>query len=446
MTLRNKLIKNFGANAYGQIVTTLIQLVSVPLYLKYWGVHIYGEWLILSSIPAYLALSDIGFASVAANDMTMKMAAKDLKGALCSYQSVWVLITLISFVFCVVCLITIELYSTVDLLNIKYINEEDVKIVLSFLVVYTLLGLQVNIVSSVFRAVGQYAVGAFAGNTARLAEWLVALLMLINGGGIVSVVITMFVIKSVSCFAMFLYARKIEKNLNIGIKYASLKEIGRLWKSAVAFMSFPLGLALGLQGTVLVIGATIGATAVVVYSTYRTLTRLLVQCVTLINQSVWPELSRAYGQKNIKLVIQIFRKVSSVCISVGLVAVGVLSVIGGGIIQIWTNHHFESNQTLLAVMLLGAFINICWQPSWVVLMAINRHSVISIYFVVETLVGLILSYFIASYFGIIGIATVLTLLEVPMAYLAIDKVLGVLNDSWTVYIKKTCGFSMFVSD
>ncbi|MEI8158789.1 MAG: hypothetical protein WCH60_18160 [Burkholderiales bacterium] len=64
-SLKVKLLRNLGANPYGQLITIAIQLVSVPLYLHYWGVALYGEWLILSAIPAYLALSDIGFVSVA---------------------------------------------------------------------------------------------------------------------------------------------------------------------------------------------------------------------------------------------------------------------------------------------------------------------------------------------------------------------------------------------
>src|SRR5438128_6286169 len=91
--LKSRLFKSIGANAYGQLVSVGIQLISVPIFLHYWGVELYGEWLILSAIPAYLSLSDIGFASVAGNDMTMRMAKGDQHGALEVYQSIWLLIS-----------------------------------------------------------------------------------------------------------------------------------------------------------------------------------------------------------------------------------------------------------------------------------------------------------------------------------------------------------------
>ena len=72
--VRARVIRNLGANGVSQIVNIIVQLCSVPLFLRFWGVTLYGEWLTLSAIPAYLAMSDLGFASVAANDMTMRVA------------------------------------------------------------------------------------------------------------------------------------------------------------------------------------------------------------------------------------------------------------------------------------------------------------------------------------------------------------------------------------
>ncbi|HBQ8586930.1 TPA: hypothetical protein L9B03_005523, partial [Klebsiella pneumoniae] len=86
--LKNRLIKGVGANAYGQAITVLIQLVSVPFFIQHWGISIYGEWLILSALPAYLSMSDFGLGAVAGNSMVIKMAQNDKAGALAIYRSV----------------------------------------------------------------------------------------------------------------------------------------------------------------------------------------------------------------------------------------------------------------------------------------------------------------------------------------------------------------------
>lgn len=77
----------FGANLYSQIVTVIVQLVGVPILLYSWGAQLYGEWLILSAIPAYLSMSDLGFSQSAGNDMTARVARNDRDGALSVFQS-----------------------------------------------------------------------------------------------------------------------------------------------------------------------------------------------------------------------------------------------------------------------------------------------------------------------------------------------------------------------
>jgi O-antigen/teichoic acid export membrane protein len=78
--MRKKVLAAFQANATTQIVNIAVQLLGFPIFLRFWGpeIEMYGEWLMLSTIPAYLSLADFGFASVAANDMSMHRARNDL--------------------------------------------------------------------------------------------------------------------------------------------------------------------------------------------------------------------------------------------------------------------------------------------------------------------------------------------------------------------------------
>ena len=94
--IRGRLIRGLSATALGPIVTALVQVVSVPLLLHAWGTARYGDWLLLSAIPSYLTLSDLGFGDASGSDMSVRVAANDKSGALETFQSSWVLITSIS--------------------------------------------------------------------------------------------------------------------------------------------------------------------------------------------------------------------------------------------------------------------------------------------------------------------------------------------------------------
>ena len=72
-----RIISGFGANAFGQTVSIVIQLFSLPLFLYYWDTSTYGAWLILSAVPAYLTMADVGMVNAAGNKMTMALGRSD---------------------------------------------------------------------------------------------------------------------------------------------------------------------------------------------------------------------------------------------------------------------------------------------------------------------------------------------------------------------------------
>src|SRR4029077_1734002 len=91
--VRARLVRGLSATALSPIVTAVIQLSTVPCLLHFWGAAKYGDWLILSAIPSYLSLSDLGFGDASGSDMTMRVAAGDRHGAIETFQSSWFLLT-----------------------------------------------------------------------------------------------------------------------------------------------------------------------------------------------------------------------------------------------------------------------------------------------------------------------------------------------------------------
>ena len=429
------MLRNLGANAYGQLITVVIQLASVPLYLHYWGVGLYGEWLILSAIPAYLALSDIGFASVAANDMTMRVANGDRRGALEVYQSIWLFISGISMLLGAALTLLIHVVPVNVQFSITHISEAQTRQLLIVLTLYVLVGLQGGVLNAAFRAAGRYAYGTTLANTVRLAEWAMSMVALLLGGGVLVIASVTLTIRLIGLMVTWLVLQKQEQWLTLGTHAASLQLVRHLLKPAIAFMAFPLGLALSLQGMVLIIGMTLGSAAVVMFSAYRTLTRLLVQVITMLNQAVWPEISAAYGAKQMDLIQQLHRKGSSLTFRVALIAVVLVGVTGEWLIGMWTQHAFEQNHVLFALLLTTTFLNVLWQTSWVVLMATNKHEKITMAFLLSGTLGLFLSNLVIPITGINGAGLMLILFELPILFIAIGSALELLNDKWFDYLK-----------
>src|SRR5277367_4383104 len=92
VSTKRRLMLGFLTSWVAKLSSTIIQLIQIPVFLHFWSVPLYGEWMIVNSIPAYLSFSNGGFGSVAGNEMTMLVARDDRAAALRVFQSCWWLI------------------------------------------------------------------------------------------------------------------------------------------------------------------------------------------------------------------------------------------------------------------------------------------------------------------------------------------------------------------
>ncbi len=95
-SLWSRIAKGTVAQGFSQVARIVMRFIEVPLLLHFWGAQMYGEWLILTAIPVYLAMTDIGFTNVARRDMAMLIARGDLQAALEVFQSIRLLIIMLS--------------------------------------------------------------------------------------------------------------------------------------------------------------------------------------------------------------------------------------------------------------------------------------------------------------------------------------------------------------
>lgn len=432
--IKKKIIKNLGANAYGQLITILIQLVSVPFFLKYWGVELYGEWLLIVAIPTYLAFTDVGLATVTGNDLSIKMAVDDKQGVIAVYQSAWLFICCISFLLMFIIGVIIYAIDFKGLLNLRFLETRETRVVLGFYALYVLVGLHVGILNAAFKCIGLYAFSAYVSNTVRLLEWGCQLALLILGYGVIYLAIVPVLTRLLGLFVLYFDLVRRASFFRFNFHRASFLEIRRLIKPAVAFMAFPVGSAIMIQGMTILVGINLGGGAVAIFSIYRTLTRLIVQLITMINQSAWPEISVAYGKKDFILIRDLHRKISFISFWSAF-AISVFTAIFGEVfLQAWTGHKYLESTNFLYVMLAAAFLNISWQASWVVLMAINQHTRMAAFFLVAAMLSIGMAFVLSNVFGLVGIGFALVLVEIPTMVYSVNRVMIVVGDNWRGFI------------
>src|SRR5229473_2869518 len=79
MLMLKRIAHAFVAFSLGQGIGVIVSLLLVPLYLHVWSPALYGEWLALYSVVAYLSSIDLGVQTYAVNRLTQAYARGDLQ-------------------------------------------------------------------------------------------------------------------------------------------------------------------------------------------------------------------------------------------------------------------------------------------------------------------------------------------------------------------------------
>lgn len=411
MSVARRIYQGLGANAFGQIITIAIQLISVPILISIWGIEKYGEWIVISAIPAYLAFSDLGLTSASANKVAILFERERFGVSQRIYQTCFVLVTLLSVI--ITCLIAIlgTAFNFVEILNIKNFTHPTFLYLSIGLIVHVVLAMQTNVYLIPFRAVKKTPKSTFILNTTRLLEWSAALTAVTYSQSAEALVLTLIVTRLIANILIFAISTNITPHLNVLGGGVDKKAARVLIRPALASMAFPIGLALTIQGATILISIFVGGAGVALFSIYRTLTRLVIQAVTVINQSIWPELSYAYAKNNNILIKEIINRTGKISLYGCTIFILAIYLCSDFLIRLWIGPDVIQDKVLLILMLAATLLHVLWQRFWVFLMATNNHLEFSKIFLMITFFTFIIHSFLASSFGLYGSAASLIICE-----------------------------------
>jgi O-antigen/teichoic acid export membrane protein len=433
-----RLFLGLGATALAPLVTVIAQVVSVPVFLYSWGPKLYGEWLLLSTIPWYMSLSDVGFGSVAGNEMTMRVAARDREGALRSFQSAWAIICLVS---AALMLSVAAVTSTAPLgrwLNVQIIAGGELHGVLLLLTVYALGSLQSTLVASGFRCDGNYALGTLLINVFRLWEALGSTLAVAWSARPVTVAAVLAGIRWGGFCLMWIVLRHRSPWIVWGVRHARAASVREMASPAIAFMAFPLGNAISIQGMLVVVGVVLGPLAVTAFSTMRTLSRFAFIILETIKQSIWPELSAAFGVENWTYARKLHAKACQGSLLACACAVAFLAVFGARIYRLWTHGRVGFDPLLFKALLLVVVADSLWYASSATSIACNLHQKVALAYVFGSAASIIVAYLTLPVFGLVAAALALLAVDIPMTPYVLWSSISILRDTPRSFLRELC--------
>ena len=407
-SMLRRVIAATGSNAYNQATTIAIQLASLPLFLSKWSLATYGEWMVLSAIPSYLAMADVGMVTAAGNRMTMLHADGDLLGANHVFQSALAFMLGVSLVALAV---AVGLVAWWPFPGTTSLQARMAILALSASVVVALLG---GLPEAIYKATHRYALGTALSNTIRLFEWLGGLAGLWWGGDFVAVAIGALLPRMLCTLAMSVHAARTTSEFRWGFDAASRAEIRHCAAPAISFMAFPAANALNFQGMTLIAAATLGPAGTVVFNTYRTMARVTVQATATFSHALWPEFSRLFGGGDRVALGALMRRSSRLGWALAAAASLVVYFVAPTLLRFWSKGQIAFMPSLMLIAMAYAAAAGAWHVARVLLLSTNQHRGLAWPFLIASAAALPLAWGLARNFGLIGIMASMLLLELAM--------------------------------
>ncbi|MGY8527336.1 lipopolysaccharide biosynthesis protein [Paracidovorax citrulli] len=420
----NRILRGIGANAFGQAVTVLTQLLSVPLFLSAWGAERYGIWIMLITVPVYLGLLDFGFTGVAANRINMLVAGGRQRDALVCFQSTLGLVLVFAVVFTLPAIALTGLFA--DEVGRWTGTTPGESMTGMLMIAIQVFGYMVALLSyGVFWSGGRYAEATMWHNAFRLLEFLLlAGGVLFLDGGFLLLLTLLAVSRLLLLVVLYVRMRALAPWAEFGLRLFSLAELKSMRGAAIAFNAFPIGNALNMQGMTLVAGLVFGPTFVAFFNAMRTLSRIPFQLGQLISQALSPEIGRLYGERNATALRALYRNAMAASVALASACGGVLYVLGDWICQHWTHGKLHLLYPDYTLLLTAAVVNSLWTTASVMVTSTNNHGRLAGIFMCANAAGLALAAGGGAVFGETAVALGVLVTEAVVLAVLLPQVRG----------------------
>lgn len=420
------IVKNIIANLFKVVIVFLNQIVLVPLYIRYWGTALYGDWIVLSAITSFFSLSDMGLNNVTNNRFCIKLAEGNNKE--CQSLLVNNIVLIFSFgllsiigmiLFCVFC-------DLPSVLSLHIVEKKTAAVVLITTVVQVFIVMLSGVFDSIYNANHLASKATYIGNFARFSYAILIFLCIL-----LRLQIDTIVLIASSPYIIALVYKLIDSkrlfNYTLSLKEFDMQLFSSLIKPSVAYMCFPIANVFSFQGFTLIINAYFGATTLVLFNTTRTMVNFIRTIVETITNGVKPEISIVYGKRDVECLNNIHRQSFFVTLSIALFACLILLVFGRWIYTVWTEGAIEFNLPLMLAFFAVVLFNTSQNASSAVILATNNHVKLGIVSMITSAISLFLAWIIAPLNLLPAIALCIALPELAMALYAYPKARKIIN-------------------
>lgn len=371
---RRRIALGVGATMLDRVVGVGLQLALVPILASHWGLERYGAWAMLTAVPGILLLCDLGFASAATVRMTMQIARGERGAARVTMHSASQIVLGAGALILLAGALAASLPGDATVSRLSPLPPGELRAAIASLCAYAALILVDSLVFAVLRSNGRYAVGSLFSTITLVLETALLIAAVTQGVGVAGGASALLAGRAAGLVMALAAAARVPGGVLPGLSQADPAVRRELLGPALAAMAIPLGMAVILQGQVIVLGLAAGAAAVPAFVAARTLSRLGLQVGQALAHPLMPEFGAAAARGNRPAMRRILAGVLAAATAISLVCALVLATAGPWLIEVWTRGRVTASGQLMTVMAASAFCGGIWNPVSSLILAVNRQA------------------------------------------------------------------------
>lgn len=368
-------------------VILLIQLATVSILSRYWGLDRFGTWAMLTSIPAILALADLGVGVAAQGRMAAELARGDAAAARVTSHSAWAIV--LASTLAILLMALAGMVWVADRANspIPHMRPADLQWTIAALAGYSVTVLAGTQLQAVFRAQLRFATGTLLMLATIVTESVLLFTVAWLGGSIRDAALLWFAGRLGGTMVQAAVIARLFPAMRPGIAGASRAVVRALLPLALAALALTMATALLVQGTVLALGAVAGAMVVPAFVAARTLSRTGLQFSQMLAMPLMAELATSNALDDRASNARIVFAVVVTALGISLPLALLIGIAGPTIIDLWTDGAIVASPTLMGAFAVSALAGGVWFPAAHMLMAVNRQREFTPVYVVLAALG-----------------------------------------------------------
>jgi O-antigen/teichoic acid export membrane protein len=413
-SIEHRIAKVSAVTGFSTVLSIGMQLVSVPVCLRYWGNDTYGTWLALFAAFTLLRTVDGGYIGFVGNKLNMLYHKDEQKLKLTLASAVWgvVILGVLQLMILGVLYVTDSMSLIMGIQHNSASTRDAVLSLLVLSVSWIFSGSYIGIVHRFLIPAGLMYQAAWWGMGFQVTQFVALMTAAVLRFDILQATVLFALIQATIYIASAIYIKvKLPRYYPWWVAPSRKVGVFDLLQSLPFTLSGVLQQA-GNSGLTMAVGGILGASAIPAFSTARTLSNLWTSVINIITTPLLPDVVRFYEKgegRKLLAVHQAHGLLISLIVNFSiLIAYPFLERAYG----IWTNNHLLLNKSLLSLLLATVSLSGMTALMNSFLSGINQLSFVTTIATLRGGLALLLSLFLIPIYQVTGVGIAVFLAEI----------------------------------